>query len=288
MLTTYTVNSTADSDTGSANSGTLRYVINQLNSVGQSSNTISFDLGPAGQQETIALTSPLPNIINPVDIEGGTEPGFDGAPLVVISGASAGSGAGLTLASGSSGSAIQDLVIDGFAGAGVGIAFPAGIAIASPNDGVTGCYIGTNVPGSAAAGNLAGIIVDGGGTGATIGGSVTGDANTIAGNGSYGIFIEAASCLVVGDLIGTDSAGSAIPNADGIVVNSYGTGATIGGSVTGDANTISGNTFDGIDIDAASCLVVGDWIGTDAAGFTIGNYDGIYGDFSLISTGFSR
>ena len=43
-------------------------------------------------------------------------------------------------------------------------------------------------------------------------------------------------------------------------------GATIGGTTTGDANVISGNTSYGVDIDASSCLVEGNEIGSNAAG----------------------
>ena len=42
--------------------------------------------------------------------------------------------------------------------------------------------------------------------------------------------------------------------------------ATIGGTAPGDANVISGNGLDGIDIVAPDCLVEGNEIGTDAGG----------------------
>ena len=71
LLSNYPVTSTADTNT----SGTLRYAINQLDASGTASNTITFGIIPSGVQ-TIILTSALPSITKPVDIEGNTEPGF--------------------------------------------------------------------------------------------------------------------------------------------------------------------------------------------------------------------
>jgi hypothetical protein len=125
---------------------------------------------------------------------------------------------------------------------------------------VVGNEIGTNPSGTAAVANTTGIHV--GASGAMIGGSASGDGNVISGNSKYGIDIE-ASCLVEGNLIGITAAGTALANSDGISVG--GSGATIGGTTSGAANVISGNTYDGIVI-GVSCLVEGNEIGTDATG----------------------
>ena len=253
------VTSTADSGPG-----TLRAAITALDSSGGSFNTITFDLASSGVQ-TIILASPLPAITAPVDIEGNTEPGFSGVPLVVISGASAGSGAnGLTLASGSSGSTIQDLVVNGFGG--------DGIDIASTNDSVFGCYIGTNAAGTTAVANGSGIYI--GGSGATVGGTATGAGNVISGNSNDGVTLD-ASGLVEGNQIGTNAAGSAgVANGTGIYV--AGPGDTIGGPAAGAGNVVSGNTDYGLTIDAP-CLVEGNEIGTNAAGTAaVANGSGIY------------
>ena len=57
----------------------------------------------------------------------------------------------------------------------------------------------------------------------------------------YGVDIEAPDCLVVGNEIGTNAAGTAaVPNFwRGHIVDE--TGATIGGTAAGAANVISGN-----------------------------------------------
>ena len=139
-----------------------------------------------------------------------------------------------------------------------------GIDIASTNDSVIGCYIGTNAVGTAAvASQYVGIDVEA--SGATIGGTTTGAANIISGNTDYGVVID-APCLVEGNDVGTNAAGTAaVANYLGIYVDTSGSGATIGGTTTGAANIISGNTDYGVNI-WASCLVEGNFIGTNAAG----------------------
>ena len=127
---------------------------------------------------------------------------------------------------------------------------------------MTGCYIGTNGAGTAAVpnGNF-GIYV--GVLGSTIGGTASGSGNLVSGN-AIGIDIQ-APCIVVGNEIGTNEAGTvAVPNTSyGIYVAV--SGATIGGTTTGSGNLISGNNSDGIDL-AASCLVEGNKIGANQAG----------------------
>ena len=274
MLAAYTVISDADTNIGNpaTETGTLRWAINQLDANRGPSSTIAFDL-PSNELTITPGTAglgPLPSITEPVDIEGQTQPNFAGKPLVVINGGSAGSNAsGLTLGAGSSNSVIQDLVIDGFA--------KNGIQIDSSGDQVEGCYVGTDASGTVAVPNSAGGISVFA-TGATIGGTASGDANVISGNGFDGILIGATDCLVAGNEIGTDAAGTAaVANSgDGILVES--SNATIGGTASGDANVISGNGSYGVDIEATDCLVAGNEIGTDAGGTAAvaNSFGGIY------------
>ncbi len=141
--------------------------------------------------------------------------------------------------------------------------FRNGIDIVAPCL-VEGNLIGTNSPGSSDISNRNGITV--GSAGATIGGTSAGAGNVISGNVDEGIDIE-ASCLVEGNLIGTNEAGTnVVANINGIIVGSA--GATIGGTSAGAGNVISGNVRDGIEIDGAPCLVEGNMIGTDRSGAT--------------------
>ena len=79
----FTVTTTADSGDGS-----LREAIDQADSIGRAA-TIAFAIG--GGQQTINLLSPLPAITAPVTIDGTTQPGYSGAPLIELDGARAGS-----------------------------------------------------------------------------------------------------------------------------------------------------------------------------------------------------
>ena len=71
----------------------------------------------------------------------------------------------------------------------------------------------------------------------------------IAASAVDGVLIGSSSVLVEGNYIGTDASGThARPNDQGILTN-IGGNNTIGGTVTGAGNLISGNTVQGIVLD---------------------------------------
>lgn len=87
----FTVFNTDDSGPGS-----LRQAILDANR-GPFTNTIAFDIG-GGRVQTIQPRSALPTITNHVVIDGTTQPGFAGSPLIVLNGSQAGAEAnGLTI-----------------------------------------------------------------------------------------------------------------------------------------------------------------------------------------------
>lgn len=97
--------------------------------------------------------------------------------------------------------------------------------------------------------------------------------NLISGNGNEGVLIDAVAVetIVRSNLIGTNSAGGgALGNDDGITVR--GKRATIGGPRAKHRNVISGNDFDGIELQSTFLVgrnvVLGNYIGTDATGVT--------------------
>ena len=205
MPSTFTVTDTSDSGAGS-----LRQAILDSNASAGSS-TIDFNIGTALQ--TIALLSPLPDITVPVLIDGTSQPGYAGVPLIDLDGTGAGTGSnGLDLAAGSRGSTIRGLVINNFS--------QDGILIASAGNTVQSCYIGTNATGTAAGGTpmTEGVVVAGAGN--MIGGTGAGTGNLISGNAGAGIVItgtDTTGNVVAGDLIGTNEAGTAsLGNAYGI------------------------------------------------------------------------
>ena len=99
----FTVTSTADSG-----AGTLRDAITSSNATA-GPNTISFALTGTAPY-TITLASALPAITQPVTIDGTSQTGYAGAPLVMIDGANA-IGTALTLATGSTNSVVRGLAI---------------------------------------------------------------------------------------------------------------------------------------------------------------------------------
>src|SRR5437870_5706995 len=82
---TFTVINTADAGTGS-----LRWAINQANGAA-GADTIAFNIAGSGVH-MISLTSALPTLSTTINIDGTTQPGYAGAPLIDVNGAAAGAG----------------------------------------------------------------------------------------------------------------------------------------------------------------------------------------------------
>ncbi|HWP45948.1 MAG TPA: FG-GAP-like repeat-containing protein [Candidatus Limnocylindrales bacterium] len=264
-VTAFIVNSTLDPGNGvcDATECTLREAINTANATA-GTDVILFNLPGAGPY-TIQLISALPDIADPIWIDGTSQPGFTGTPLIELNGSSAGIGAnGLKITAGNS--IVKGLIINRFAGNGILITTGGGNLI-------QGNFIGTDVSGTTALGN--------GGTGIfinlasnnLIGGTTPGSGNVISGNGSAGIQIFGGSATgnrIQGNFVGTNFNGTvALGNAfDGIfLVNAPGN--TLGGTTPGARNIISGNKLNGIEIlgtGATGNWVQGNFIGTQADG----------------------
>ena len=146
---------------------------------------------------------------------------------------------------------------------------------------VQGNLIGTDITGTGAVGNSNGGVFINGAPNNTIGGTTGSARNIISGNGLIGVLINqltATGNLVQGNYIGLDINGTAaIANGgDGVRIASA-PGNTIGGTVGGARNVISGNLAVGVDIlDPASTnnAVQGNYIGTDATGTApVGNFN---------------
>jgi hypothetical protein len=133
-----------------------------------------------------------------------------------------------------------------------------------------GNYIGLNVGGNTALAN-SGNGVEVKGTGNTIGGSSTYlDRNYISGNSNDGVLFDSSASgnQVQGNFIGIGVSGT---NGIGNAVNAIeiaGSSNTIGGTVSGSRNIISGSGNDGVLIDStgASNVIEGDYVGTDYTG----------------------
>src|SRR6186713_510867 len=123
------VTTTADSGAGS-----LREAVVGANVAGDS-DTIEFAIGSPGTPATIAIASALPDLINPVTIDGTTSP----AGRVIVTGSVTN---GFSVTGGSA--TIRGLVINGFTSACIKITGGTGSVI-------EGNYIGTNAAGTASA-----------------------------------------------------------------------------------------------------------------------------------------
>ena len=277
LLATLTVMTNADSGPGS-----LRDAISRVNTAASSGvTTIDFNIGSGGLQ-TIALQSALPKISYPVLIDGSSQPGTSTTPRIEINGASAGGGVvGLDLAGGNS--TVQGLVVDGF-GPSTGQSTSTGIGIlletVTTGDLVQGWFIGTDPTGTKASSNQVGVeIADANQLStAIVGGTTAAARNVISGNGT-GVVL--AGGTVEGNDIGTDPTGTvAVPNGTGIIAVGTGYGlppsgtaqGTIGGSVAGSGNFISGNSGVGISFDGGFFfLTQGNTIGLGSDGRALGN-----------------
>jgi titin len=123
--------------------------------------------------------------------------------------------------------------------------------------------IGINDLGTLAFPNNDGVVIDGG-TNNTIGGTPgTPSFNLIGGNFDVGLIVFSDGNRIAGNFIGVDGTGTyAIPNGRGMVVLS--SNNTIGGSVLGQGNLISGNIQEGLYVAGDSNLIQGNAIGTNA------------------------
>ena len=141
---------------------------------------------------------------------------------------------------------------------------------------IRGNVIGTDASGTSAIGNGTGIGAENYAI-FTIGGATSGSGNLISGNANGdGIRLDRTNDLstpasfIRGNRIGTDTTGSGpIPNKRGVAVNLENRThpVTIGGSLPGEGNLISGNSGAGVFlIQADDVTIYGNLIGTQADG----------------------
>jgi hypothetical protein len=237
---------------------------------------------------TINLVTPLPAITSTVGINVAQPDNMatPNTPTIELNGqATQNAGAasiGLWIRAGNC--TIKGFAINRFAEAGIRMDSD-GVIPAGGTDGqnaIRSSYIGTNLAGDTALGNINRGILIVGTINHFIGGDPQFDRNVISGNQGRGIEITAGgSAVISGNYIGTDAAGTGdLGNtSDGVqIVNS--SGSTIGyyNALNVSGNVISGNNGNGVSIltdfgfTASNNLVAGNYIGTNAAGIAaLGN-----------------
>jgi len=249
---TFTVINTNDSGAGS-----LRQAMTDANAGGPGPHTIAFDI-PGSGVHTITLATTLPTISvsgGGLTIDGTTQPGYAGSPLVAVNCASV---AQLAFQFAGSIATVKGLSIGG-CGNAVNAASGGPVTVKSS-------YIGIAPDGVTAVPNSIGIGI----AGATfaIGGTTAADRNVISGNTTEGMFVGAfTGGTIQGNYFGTNAAGTAaVPNGTGVVLaGGGGSGILIGGSPG--ENLISGNVANGIDVEGSVDVTIrSNLIGTDVNG----------------------
>jgi len=232
---------------------------------------INFDIPGAGVH-TISIPAALrlPHITERVNINGTTQPGYNGTPLIEVSGIIEGDqlpGQGFVIET--SRVEISGLAINRFAGN----IFIGGAGLTTNDNFIYGCFIGMHPDGTVdtIAGQF-GISIGGGTAKNNKIGAQYFEPNVIVNSAGAGILLAGTGVqnnIVANNKIGTDRAGTtAKPNASGILIGSGAKNNLIGGELEGEGNVISGNALNGISIgtNAEANKVTGNLIGTDVSG----------------------
>jgi hypothetical protein len=164
-----------------AGAGSLRVAIESANRNAGYPDTISFDIDGGGVH-TIAPAAPLPSVTDALTIDGTTQPGYAGTPVIELNGLSAGNTPGLVITGG--GSTVRGLAISGFSFDAIRLAGGSGNVI-------QGNFIGTDATGASARPNNEGIFVAGSSNN-RIGGTSVAERNVISGNLATGINISSS------------------------------------------------------------------------------------------------
>jgi uncharacterized repeat protein (TIGR01451 family) len=231
--------------TSPVGAGSLAEAINNANT-NPGLDDIAFNVG-AGPI-TINLNGALPSITDPVVIDGTTQPGFAGNPIVELNATNPANGLSIT----AGGTTVRGLVINRFGGFGISCG-------ASNNNLIQTNFIGTDLSGAAVSGtNGTGILIQNGNNN-TIGGASADARNIISGTGNA-IQFDGNGTIIQNNFIGTDVTGG-VELGNSLGVNS------VGNNITIRSNIISGNTSGGILIFLSSgSIIQSNLIGTDISG----------------------
>ena len=271
-------------NTNNSGSGSLRQaLLDNNNAVSSGNNRVEFAIPGAGPH-TISPASVLLAPTEAVTIDGYTQPGAfentlangNNAVLKIrLDGASAGFNTDGFQLSAIGGNVVRGLAILRFPSDGIELG-------TNGNNRIEGNFIGNDVDGTTQMPNsIYGININNS-PGNMIGGVTAAARNVISGNNFHGIILvnpNSTNNLVQGNLIGTDSTGTADRGNSGSGIYIDASANIIGGTNALARNVISGYSGDGISLTGTSerNVVQGNLIGTDASGnAAIGNSnDGI-------------
>ena len=228
----YQVTTTADDGPGS-----LRDAINLANAASGLA-TVDFAI-PGDGVQTISPLSPLPAITDSMLLDGFSQPGYLGAPLIELSGQSIGISDGLTITG--AGATIRGLQIDDFA---------TGTAIVLTGSGAFGNtieanWIGTDSSGSALHPNQGGVRIEAGAHDNTVGGTDPQEGNSVASRDSGVVVVGAGS---VGNRISSNVFAARGDDEEGLTFDGSGgyvnlPSFNLGGALTIEAWVKSDNVY---------------------------------------------
>ncbi|NNJ08921.1 hypothetical protein EKD04_001115 [Chloroflexales bacterium ZM16-3] len=297
---TFTVNTTDDTDdlsTSCATDCTLRKAIRLANEHA-GADTINFSVSG-----TIKVSSALPALT-----DGRTSIIASPPHSVVLDGGfMSGSAFGLQIMSPNN--VVRGLVIVDFPGS---FAFTGGSGIsistaAATNNVIANNWIGLNTDGTTIGNDYYGVQIDDRASNNTIGGTAVGDANVITGNLQANVAVDDSDSSttaeqyisgnqIIGNYIGTNAAGTAIPGdvkqnelVAGVLVGTYARSTLIKNNVIGGHlgnQSLSNNIAAGVVVisnetasDSArhpqNTTIVGNYIGITPSGANIANHNGI-------------
>ena len=248
-------------NTNDSGPGSLRQAIADANAT-PGLDQITFNIpGSGAELEKFSITplTLLPLISDPVVIDATTQPGYDGAPVVVLDGINFvenTSAPGLGFLATASGSTIKGLGITSFGQSGIRLTATKDVVIQSN-------WIGFDPRTNTPAGSVHGVLLFGA-TNTSIGGPFSGDGNIgdgniIGGHSFAGITMRASqqpttpssSNVIRGNIIGAwpDMGGAA--NGNGVVIQDQSSNNRIGAdSEFQGANRIANNTDAGVRVDS--------------------------------------
>ncbi len=221
---------TNNSDAGA---GSFRQAIIDANA-SAGTDTIPFQIGTGPVD--INLNSALPDITQPVIIDGTTQPGFSGTPLITLGG---NFNVGLKITGGSS--TVKALALTGF---------PDGIVLESAGGNiVTGCSIGFCPQNPTVdCRNFGNGVLINNSPNNQIGGPTAAERNIIGGNSDNGVEITGSAAsgnIITGNYIGLLADNTIKKNEDSGVFINGAPNNRVGGTTAVELNVISGNGFDG-------------------------------------------
>ncbi|PSQ95318.1 MAG: hypothetical protein BRD53_04565 [Bacteroidetes bacterium SW_7_64_58] len=249
-------------NTNDAGNSSLRKAINTLNDgSGTDPDTIKFNIS-GSPPHTIGLSSELPDITDPLVVDGTTEPDYPSStangPVVQIDASGLGFG-GDGLFVDATDSEIRGIGVVG--APNIGILLSTGTFVR-----VEDCFLGLEIDGTTVRGNEYGIYVTG--NGATLNG------NVVSGNDKDGILLDDNSNFVLNNIVGLDYNGDQNKGngENGIDVESNNN--LIGNAffdldlfrTFDNGNVVSGNGESGIEINGDENQVSANEVGTNSDG----------------------